>query len=218
MTYTREDVAAALALPPGAARSDDDLNPSHRIVPDRPRRLAAVLCALREGPAGLSVVLTRRAAHLRDHAGQISFPGGKVAAEDPSPLAAALREAEEEVGLAPRQVEILGALDSYRTSTGYEIRPFVGVVRGAWQPVPDPGEVAEVFEPPLAFLMDPANRVRASREWKGASRQFYAMPWGGYYIWGATAGMLKGLSDRLRSAQTLGIARPAQPVETPGAA
>jgi 8-oxo-dGTP pyrophosphatase MutT (NUDIX family) len=143
------------------------------------------------------VVLTRRAAHLNQHAGQVAFPGGKVDVRDPSPLAAALREAEEEISLIPAQVEVLGALDQYQTSTGFRITPFVGLIDPRWRPVPDPNEVEEVFEPPLDFLMDPANRLRHHHDRWGVRRHYYAVPWGDYYIWGATAGMLKGLSDRL---------------------
>ncbi|MBK0400373.1 CoA pyrophosphatase [Limibaculum sp. M0105] len=199
MPIALADITAALALPPLGNRSDFDLNPEVRaaLAPGLKQRPAAILCPLIERPAGLHVVLTRRATHLKHHAGQISFPGGKVDQKDPSPLATALREAEEEIGMLPDQIDVLGTLDPYLTSTGFRVTPFVGLVAPAWRALPDPNEVEEVFEAPLDFLMDPTNRLRHHREWQGSRRYFYAMPWGDYYIWGATAGMLKGLADRL---------------------
>ncbi|HSF96673.1 MAG TPA: CoA pyrophosphatase [Thermohalobaculum sp.] len=199
MALTLDHIRAALAMPPLGERSDFDLNPDIRAaeMPGVGKRPAAVLCGLVERDGGLNVVLTKRAAHLNQHAGQIAFPGGKVDAADPSALAAALREAEEEIGLSPADVEILGTLDQYQTSTGFRVTPFVGVVDPRWRPVPDLNEVEEVFEPPLDFLMDPGNRQRHNYLRWGVERQYYAMPWGAYFIWGATAGMLKGLSDRL---------------------
>jgi 8-oxo-dGTP pyrophosphatase MutT (NUDIX family) len=147
--------------------------------------------------AGLNVVLTRRTQHLARHAGQIAFPGGRVDETDESTLAAALRESEEEIGLAPAQVRIVGTLDQYLTSTGFRVTPFVGAIDPDWHARPDPNEVEEVFEVPLDFLMDPANRHRHAHDRSGTRRYYYAMPWRRFYIWGATAGMLKGLSDRL---------------------
>ena len=195
MALTETDIRRALALPPGPVRSDFDLNPGQG--PERAPRRAAVLCALRPGPAGMAVVLTRRSAHLRAHAGQIAFPGGQVEPGDPTPLAAALRESHEEIGLAPEQVALLGALEPYLTVTGFEIAPFVARVDPGWRPRPDPAEVEAVFEAPLDFLMDPANLTRGAYDRGGRRRHFYAIPWREQYVWGATAGMLKGLSDRL---------------------
>ncbi|MEM6488923.1 MAG: CoA pyrophosphatase [Pseudomonadota bacterium] len=218
MAITRADIDAALALPPLGPRSDFDLVPE--LDPRRrseagpmPERPASVLCPLVERGGALNVVLTVRAAHLKHHAGQISFPGGKVEGEDAGPLAAALREADEEIGLPPAEVRVLGAMDGYLTSTGFRVSPFVGLVPPDWRAVPDPSEVAEVFECPLDFVMDPANRRRDHRLWRGGRRYFYAMPWGEYYIWGATAGMLKSLSDRM---VRLGVVAPS--AETDAAA
>jgi len=146
-----------------------------------------------EDPADLTVLFTRRAAHLKDHSGQVSFPGGRVAPGDPSPEATALREAREEIGLDPVRVEVLGRMPDYHTRTGYLITPVVGIVTPPFELRPDAGEVDEVFEVPLAFLLDPANHQRQSREWQGELRWFYAMPYRQHYIWGATAGMLVNL-------------------------
>ncbi len=188
-----------------APRSDFDLAPDARALlpPTRKLRPAAVLCPIVERPSGFHVILTRRADHLSKHPGQIAFPGGKVDAFDPSPLATALREAEEEIGLGRDHVDVLGAIDLYETSTSFSVTPFVGLVDPRFQPILDDNEVAEVFETPLSFLMDPANHQRHSREWMGRRREFYAMPWAEphgpeRYIWGATAGMLRNLSDRMR--------------------
>lgn len=194
-----QTVEAALALGPLGERSDFDLLSPKMAAQFRAQepRPAAVLCGLVERPIGVQVVLTRRAAHLAQHAGQISFPGGKLDPGDASAEAAALREAEEEIGLGGEHLRLLGRLDDYLTGTAFRIAPFVAEIDPDWRPVPDASEVAEVFETPLAFLMDPANRVQHSYEKDGLRRDYWAMPWGRYYIWGATAGMLKGLSDRL---------------------
>jgi 8-oxo-dGTP pyrophosphatase MutT (NUDIX family) len=199
MRLTLPQIRAAVAMPPLGERSDYDLNPEVKAaqLQIHTQRPAAVLCGLIERAGSLHVLLTRRAGHLARHAGQIAFPGGRVDDADASSLAAALREAEEEVGLAAEQVEVLGTLDEYLTSTGYRVTPYVGLIDPGWLPRPDPGEVEEVFEVPLDFLMDPANRQRHHHDRTGTRRYYYAMPWSDYYIWGATAGMLKGLSDRL---------------------
>jgi 8-oxo-dGTP pyrophosphatase MutT (NUDIX family) len=183
-----------LAAPSG----DDDLNahlpPSGAEGPGRP---AAVLVALVRRESELTVLLTLRTDHLPSHGGQICFPGGKIEEGDAGPLEAALREAHEETGLDPRLVEPLGYLDIYRTRTGFRIVPVVGLVDPVARFSPAAGEVADVFEVPLRFLMDPVNHLQQSRVWRGAERRFYAMPYGERYIWGATAGMLKKLYDRL---------------------
>ncbi len=151
---------------------------------------AAVLVPVIVRDSGATVLLTQRTAHLRDHAGQVSFPGGRCEESDASPEATALREAEEEVGINACQVEILGRLPEYRTGTGFVVTPVVGLVMPPLNLRLDDFEVAEVFEPPLEFLLDRANHQRQSIEVRGARREYWAMPWQGYFIWGATAGML----------------------------
>ncbi len=158
---------------------------------------AAVLVPLVMRPCELTVLLTQRTAHLAAHAGQISFPGGSVEPEDADAIDAALREAEEEVGLPRDHVEVIGRLDTYITSTSFEVTPVVGLVRAPYPVRPDPFEVAEVFEVPLAFIVDPANHQRHSREFKGRTRTFFVLPYENRYIWGATAGMLVNLAEVL---------------------
>ena len=158
---------------------------------------AAVLFPIVLRDHGQTVLLTQRTAHLRDHAGQISFPGGRVEAEDASPLHTALRETEEEIGLAREHLEVLGYLPEYRTGTGFRVTPVVALVRPPFELALDSFEVAEAFEVPLSFLLDPANHQRHSLHYRGALRNFFAMPYGDYFIWGATAGMIRSLSERL---------------------
>lgn len=199
---SRAVAAAAAEADAGRAGSSDyDLNPelAPGLAPTRRLRSAAVLCGVVERDEGLRVILTRRADHLNAHAGQVAFPGGKRDPSDPSLAHAALREAEEEIGLPPAMVRLLGRFDEHETGTGFAITPFVGLVDPRFAPRPDPSEVAEVFEPPLDFLMDPANRREETRLWKGAERRFYAIPWEGRYIWGATARMLVRLAERLEA-------------------
>jgi len=152
-------------------------------------RPASVLVPVVNRDDALSVLFTRRTAHLHDHAGQISFPGGRAEADE-SALDTALREAAEEIGLDPRCVEVLGTLSEYLTVTGYRVTPVVGLVSPPFDLRPDAFEVAEIFEVPLAFFLDPANHQRNRVIAQGTERQYYAMPYGPYYIWGATAGML----------------------------
>ncbi|HKY94484.1 MAG TPA: CoA pyrophosphatase, partial [Kiloniellales bacterium] len=161
-------------------------------------RPAAVLVPiLAKEESGPTLLLTRRNANLRDHAGQVSFPGGRISAEDASPEEAALREAEEEIDLKPRSVRLIGRLDTYVTGTGFEIIPVVGLVTPPLNLKIDPREVEEVFEVPLAFILRAENRQLMSREFNGRRRHFYAYPFGDYFIWGATAGMLNNLAEIL---------------------
>lgn len=178
--------------------SDWDLNPELKgeLAAMDPPRPAAVLVPIMLRDE-LTVLLTQRSHDMPSHPGQISFPGGRLQAGDATPIAGALREAREEIGLPPGNVEPLGFLDSYRTGTGFQISPVVGLVQPQFEIVLDPREVLEAFEVPLAFLMNPANHQRASRNWRGRQRFFYAMPYQGRYIWGATAGILKNLHERL---------------------
>lgn len=160
---------------------------------------ASVLIPLVQRPAGLTLLLTERTAHLTDHAGQISFPGGRAEAYDLSAIDTALRESEEEIGLERRHVEVLGTLPHYLTSTGYCVTPVVALVAPPFELAADASEVAEIFEVPLAFLMDGAHHRRQSFAGPNGRRSFYAMPYDRFYIWGATAGMLRNLFHFLRA-------------------
>ncbi len=180
-------------------RSDFDLNPdflTDLALMDPPRPAAVLVPIIAR--AQLSVLLTVRAERLPTHAGQIAFPGGKVEGTDAGATAAALREAYEEVGLEAKYIEPLGYLDSYRSGTGFHIMPLVALIDPHFVLTPDPSEVADTFEVPLAFLMDEANHHKHTREWKGGRlRHHYAMPFGDRYIWGATAGIIKNLHERM---------------------
>jgi 8-oxo-dGTP pyrophosphatase MutT (NUDIX family) len=177
-------------------RGDHDLN-DRDMYPALPLVSAAVLVPIVTRPEGLSVLFTLRTAHLSAHAGQISFPGGRVDPEDADEKAAALRETEEEISLAPEAIRLIGRLDTYVTRTGFRIYPLVGLVAPPLHLRPDPREVAEVFEVPLEFLIDPVNRRRDSRHYQGRERFFWAISYEGRYIWGATAGMVANLSEVL---------------------
>lgn len=158
---------------------------------------ASVLFPIVLRASGPSVLLTQRNEHLRDHPGQISFPGGRVEPGDASPADTALREAEEEIGLSANHVEILGYLPEYRTITGFRVTPVVAIVKPPFALHPDPGEVAEIFEVPFSFLMDAANHQQHALHYRGKLRHYFAMPYGEYFIWGATAAIIVSLSRAL---------------------
>lgn len=200
---SEDDLRARLRdrLQDGVARKrgDFDLDPTWRetLAPQRVLKPAAVLIPIIERRAGLQVLFTRRADHLARHAGQVSFPGGRLNDDDGHAVEAALRETEEEVGLPRSFVDVRGELDRYETGTGFAIQPFVGFVREGFELRIDAAEVAEAFEVPFAFLMDPANHTQQSAVWQGRERRYYAMQYERHYIWGATAGILVNLYDRL---------------------
>lgn len=177
-------------------KGDHELN-GGPVLPAGSLKPAAVLVPVIMRSEGAMVLFTQRAPDLRAHSGQIAFPGGRMDETDESPLHTALREAEEEIGLAPSLVRPIGYLDPYLTSTNYLVMPVVGLLPPAFGLVLNPAEVAEVFEVPLGFLMDAVNHQIHSRPWKGTTRQYYAMPFGERYIWGATAGIVRNLYDRL---------------------
>ncbi|MGD0141876.1 MAG: CoA pyrophosphatase [Rhizomicrobium sp.] len=187
------------ALPLVPKRGDYDLDPAARREPRGELAPAAVLLpiVLRSEP---TILFTERTAHLSRHAGQVSFPGGRANPDDLSLVETALRETQEETGIAAGYVTIAGFLDPYETGTGYAILPVVGLLTEGFVLMPDPNEVAEVFEVPLAFLLDSKNRERHSREWQGRQRSYYAYNYSGHYIWGATAAILSGFAERLSTA------------------
>jgi 8-oxo-dGTP pyrophosphatase MutT (NUDIX family) len=205
--FGRARAVLTLDLPPGLTdpdalplRGDHDADPLLKAMAAvRPIKPAAVLIPVidRDEPM---VLLTQRTAHLPQHAGQIAFPGGKIDATDASPLAAALREADEEVGLAANAVEPIGYLDVYMTTLGYRIVPVVARVQPPFTLTLNPGEVEDAFEVPLSFLMEVANHQTHSREWQGMMRTYYAIPFGERYIWGVTAGIFRNLQQRVYGA------------------
>jgi 8-oxo-dGTP pyrophosphatase MutT (NUDIX family) len=190
---TSDFVRASFAAAPPPGQRGDDVEPP----PDRPRRPAAVLVPLLTYPHGLQVLLTRRTPHLSAHAGQVAFPGGRTEEHDLDAVATALRETEEEIGLPRSHVEVVGRLDLFNTGTGFSITPIVGLVSVPFPLRPDPSEVAEAFEVPLDFILDPANRRRAQRERNGQIRHYFIYDYGGHEVWGATAAMLVNLTEVL---------------------
>jgi 8-oxo-dGTP pyrophosphatase MutT (NUDIX family) len=184
-------------------RGDHDLNPDF-YDPQRRLKPAAVLIPIIERRPEPTVLFTRRTDHLAVHPGQISFPGGRLEPLDSGHEAAALRETEEEVGLPGQKVRLIGTLDTYITRTGYEIAPLVGLVAPPFPISPDPFEVAEVFEVPLGYFLAAGNRELCSRRFEGRDRHFYAFSYQGYFIWGATAGILVNLADVLADSK-LGV-------------
>ena len=189
------DAAEAAALR-RATRGDHDLNPGWT-PPSTELRPAAVLVPLVDRAGGMSVLLTQRTAHLSAHAGQISFPGGRIETSDRDATEAALRETEEEVGLTRDHVTVIGRLDTYVTGTGFEITPMVGIISVPFPLIPDPFEVSEVFEVPLSFVLNPNNHRRMTRVFEKRTRVFFVLPYENRYIWGATAGMLVNLAEVL---------------------
>ncbi len=185
---------AALARP-GGDSSDFDLNPDVTLPAGRVLRPAAVLIAV---TAAGDVILTKRSARLQHHPGQIAFPGGKQDAGDPTPVDAALREAEEEIGLPRGQVQVLGCLPTHETVTNFDVTPVLALVSGDFIPRPEAGEVDEVFTVPLAHLSDPRMFRVEARHWQGRLRHYYVVPYGPYYVWGATARILRALAERMQ--------------------
>lgn len=179
----------------GTPSSDFDLNGDVQLPPGRRIRPAGVLCAIQDVAGQLQVILTMRSSALKHHPGQIAFPGGKQDEGDADVIAAALREAEEEIGLRPANVEVLGVLPVHETVTGFLMTPVIGRVRADFVVRPEPGEVAEVFRVPLDHLLEPAHYLVHSRDWRGSKRRYYAVPWGPYYIWGATARILRVFAE-----------------------
>ncbi|MEQ8344320.1 MAG: CoA pyrophosphatase [Sneathiellaceae bacterium] len=178
-------------------RGDHMMNPDRAIFASGPLKAAAVLVPLVTYPDALQVLLTHRAKTLARHAGQIAFPGGRVDPEDIDLVACALRETEEEIGLPRDRIEVLGALDPYLTATGYVVAPIVGLVAPGFDLRLDQREVASSFEVPLDFLLDEGNHRQDSGHFQGRERHWWAIPYGEHYIWGATAGMLRNLRERL---------------------
>ena len=183
------------APPQGPAWNLDEL--ADLLPPEAPRTPAAVLIGVVARPGGAYVLLTRRTEQLTHHAGQIAFPGGRVESADGGPLRAALREAEEEVALRSDWLQPLGFIDPYDTITGFRVAPLVARLDPDYRAEPDPGEVAEAFEVPLDFLLDPRNCERRSAEFRGRLRHYYQFRYGARLIWGATAAMLVNLRQRL---------------------
>ena len=180
----------------GGASSDFDLNKDVVLPAGRKLTPAAVLVAVRAETQ--TVILTKRSARLKHHPGQIAFAGGKQDPTDADPTSAALREAYEEIGLDPSLVDVVGTLPAHETVTGYAVTPVIALIDGPFVAIPEEGEVSEVFEVPLAHLMTPAKFQIEGRIWQGKIRRYYTVPFGPYYIWGATARILRGLAERMQ--------------------
>lgn len=186
----------ALAAP-GRASSDFDLNPDVQLPEGRKLRAAAVLVPITTFEDQARVILTKRASSLKHHPGQIAFPGGKQDETDPNLAQTALREAWEEIGLPQENVEILGELESHETVTSFQVTPILAHIPAPFETRAEAGEVEEVFSVPLSHVLNPANFQIQYRMWQGRKRNYYTVPYGPYYIWGATARMLRGLADRV---------------------
>lgn len=185
-------LTAALEHIPARPSSDYDLSPGVVLAEGRVLRPAAVLIGVLDG----QVILTKRASTLKHHPGQIAFPGGKLDGDETA-AEAALRESHEEIGLNPANVTLLAELPPHETVTSYTVTPILAQITNDFTPTPEAGEVAEVFRVPLQFLMDPSNYAIEGRRWRGGRREFFTVPYGPYYIWGATARILKSLADRV---------------------
>lgn len=196
------DVVAALRAAlarEGAESSDFDLNPETILPEGRVLRPAGVLVPVQLGDGAPHVILTKRSSALKHHPGQISFPGGKQDEGDADVTAAALREANEEIGLPYGLAQVLGHMPGHETVTGFHVTPVIAAIEQPFDIVAEPGEVEEVFTVPLAHLLDPANYLIESRFWRGTRRYYFTVPYGPYYIWGATARMLRALAERMET-------------------
>lgn len=196
MTDPLAPVLDALSRP-GRPSSDFDLNPEVTPRPGRMLRPASVLVAFDTFGPEPRLYLTKRSSHLRHHPGQIAFPGGKVDPGDDGPVGAALREAREEIGLDPANVQVLGILTPHETVTGFVVTPVLARLHTPFTPRPEPGEVAEIFTVPLSHICDRAMFRIERRRWRGTWRSYFVAPYGPYYIWGATARMLRALAERM---------------------
>lgn len=194
----RQRVARLEAFGCGAETGDYLVNEDvEDAIRAQAKKQAAVLIGVREAGGELQVTLTQRTAALRTHSGQIAFPGGRIDADDDGPVAAALRECEEETGIGKDHIEVLGRLPDYLSGSGFRIHPIIGQFHPGYEVRPNPDEVARLFDVPLRFLMDQANHTLASRDFKGKQRYYYEMPFGDRYIWGVTAGIIRVLYERL---------------------
>lgn len=203
MYDTPEDLKQRLSMAvqsgPDAGSSDFDLNPEMSLPQARKLRPAGVLVPISLASGAPRVILTKRSSALKHHPGQIAFPGGKVDEVDRDVTHTALREAWEEIGLPQDLPEVLGALPTHETVTSFTVTPVVALLRSEFDIRPEAGEVAEVFSVPLSHVLDPANYIIESRRWRGTRRRYYTVPYGPYYIWGATARMLRQFADRMQS-------------------